>query len=301
MTYFSTFIPGLGDVVVSQLKKQLLNFKQEFLSDGLVIYSSDSDIAKIKQLRFLNNSFLKLNEDLRFPYKLGETFRVVFSKENELAKINRERLSRIEDKVARINSLEINRANPDFEVWFLERSEGVKLIGLRLTKHPDYKTILAKGQLRPELANLLCLIADVGSEDVVLDPFAGSGAISDECRNFLHKEIIAGDISLRNERIVKIDATKMSSVLDKTIDKIVTDPPWGVSVGVNLDLPSFYSQMLGEFYRVLKPDGVAVVLIGDKELFEAVLEKYFNKFNLENKYDILVSGKKAAIYKLRKH
>lgn len=300
MIYFSTFIPGLGEVVVSQLTKQLLNFKQEFLSDGLIVYFSDSNHDTVMQLKFLNNSFIKLNEDLHLPGKFGKTFRVVFSKESELSRVNKERLSKIENKIARVNELDVDRANPDVEVWFLERSEGVKLVGLRITKHPDYKTVLAKGQLRPELADFLCLIANPQPEDTILDPFAGSGAISRECKSFPHKEIISGDIAPKNETILKIDATKMSSIADQAIDKIITDPPWGVSVGLNLDLPSFYTEVLGEFYRVLKQDGTVVTLIGKKELFEAVLEKYSGEFNLQNKYDILVSGKKAAIYKLEK-
>jgi len=108
---------------------------------------------------------------------LGQSFRVVFSKENELISVNKERLARIENKIARLNDLTIDRANPDFEFWFLERSEGTKLTGARITKHPDYKTVLDKGQLRPELAELLCIVSDPQKNDVVLDPFAGSGAI----------------------------------------------------------------------------------------------------------------------------
>ena len=59
--------------------------------------------------------------------------------------------------------------------------------------------------------------------------------------------------------------------------------------------------MLEEFYRVLKPNSVVVILVGKKELFETVLKKISDKFSLESKYDILVSGKKAAVYKLVKH
>ena len=57
--------------------------------------------------------------------------------------------------------------------------------------------------------------------------------------------------------------------------------------------------MLLEFNRVLKLDGVIILLIGAKEIFENVLrDKFSNTFRLKRKYDILVSGKKAAIYQL---
>ena len=42
----------------------------------------------------------------------------------------------------------------------------------------------------------------------------------------------------------------------------------------------------------------AVILMGQKELFEGAIGQ--TGFEQLNKYDILVSGKKAAIYKLRK-
>lgn len=293
-TYFSTFIPGLGEVVKEQLEKLLEGFKCQLLLDGLIVYQSESDPEEIKQLRFLNNSFLEVKPEEKIRVNLGKTFRVIFSKENEIVAVNRERLARMEKKITELNRLVVDRAEPDFEFWFLERSEGFKFTGVRITKHPDYKDVLQKGQLRPELTNLLCLISNPQPIDVVLDPFAGSGAIPAESANFPHKKIISGDIK------TGIDATKMADIADQSIDKIITDPPWGISVGTELDLPDFYSKMLSEFHRVLKPQGLAVILIGKKELFEIVLAKFTDKFCMQKKYDILVSGKKAAIYILTK-
>lgn len=57
--------------------------------------------------------------------------------------------------------------------------------------------------------------------------------------------------------------------------------------------------MLKEFIRVLKPGGLMVILIGQKELFEKVLTN-FPDLQFVEKYNILVSGKKAAIYKIKK-
>lgn len=289
MTYFSTFIAGFGEVVSEELQKQLDNFKRELLLDGLIVYSTDSKIEKIKSLRFLNNSFIKLNPEEKIPGKPGGTFRVVFSKENELIKVNKEKLTKIENRIAKLNNLTVDRANPDFEFWFLQRSEGNKFTGVRITKHPDYKTVLAKGQLRPELADLLCIISGPDKNDIVLDPFAGSGAIGIARKNYPHTNIISKDLK------DGFDATNMTDIADQSINKIITDPPWGIDIGKNLNLPDFYQKMLAEFYRVLKPNGIAIILMGNKEVFEKVLEN-FPKLNLEKKYTILVSGKKAGVY-----
>ena len=98
-TYFSTFIPGLGKVVENQLKRLLKSFNLQRLQDGLIVYQTDSSIKDIKDLSFLNNSFLQVKPEERIPTNLGESFRVVFSRENELVSVNKERLARVENKI----------------------------------------------------------------------------------------------------------------------------------------------------------------------------------------------------------
>lgn len=298
--YFSTFIPGFGEIVVDELQKSLNNFGKKLLLDGLVVFETSSSTSEIKKLRFLNNSFLKTKPEEKMDFYLGKSFRVVFSKENELVSVNKERLSRIEKKIAKLNNLMVDRANPDFEFWFLERSEGYKFTGVRITKHSDYKTILAKGQLRPELADLLCIVSEPDKNDIVIDPFAGSGAIGIARKNYPHKQIIFGDIDSKNQNIKKLDALNLKDFADKSVDKIITDPPWGISVGINLDLNDFYTKMLNEFWRVLKPGGLLIILMGNKELFKKTLDNFSNKFKVLKKFNILVSGKKAGVYKIRK-
>ena len=83
---------------------------------------------------------------------------------------------------------------------------------------------------------------------------------------------------------MQLDATNLKDFQDNTFDKIVTDPPWG-----------YYSAQvsLKELSRVLKPTGIMVLLLADRDFTLPDLE-------IQEKYDILVSGKKAAIYKFTK-
>lgn len=318
-TYFSTFIPGLGDVVKDQLVKELQNFGTDLFLDGLIVYHSNSPAEKIKDTRFVNNSFLLLrqyknlrgepiaamakivlNQSLPEIEFSGRTFRIVFSFANELVSVQKRLLGKLEEKVSSRYRLSIDRTNPACEFWLLYREEGYGFFGLRLTKHPDWKKILAKGQLRPELANILCLLSEPSVGDIVLDPFAGSGAITKERKRFPHKSIVAGDIYPKDGSVKKLDALNLKQFQTGSVDKIITDPPWGISVGLNLNLEIFYIKMLQELYRVLKPSGLLIILIGKKELFESVLDKFQDRVYLKKKYDILVSGKKAAVYKIAK-
>lgn len=59
--------------------------------------------------------------------------------------------------------------------------------------------------------------------------------------------------------------------------------------------------MFGEFYRLLKVEGLLILLTSQKELVNKILENYKNKFLIEKEINVLVSGKKSTIFKIRKH
>ena len=319
-TFFSTFVAGFGEVVLESLKKDLTEFSEKLRLDGLIVYETSSGAEQIKKINYLNNSFLLIEqtrvavqiEDLINIFIKGSkaiksslpefkgTIRPVFSSENQLVSVG----SHLEKKLLAVFKKDLNLtvelSNPETELWFVKRREGWGGIGLRITRHPDYKDVLEKGELRPEIANLLCILSEPQGEDVFLDPFAGSGAISRARKIHRAKRIIAGDLEPKRKDILKMDALKMREIDTGVVDKIVTDPPWGIYTQLNINLNDFYSRMLTEFYRVLGQKGLAVLLIGDKEVFDEVLKKFEDKFTLAEKLEVLVSGKKAGVYKLMK-
>lgn len=146
---------------------------------------------------------------------------------------------------------------------------------------------------------------------MICDPFAGHGAIVIErARSFPYQKIYASDIdkvlvrklqgktkNIKNIQVTQADALRLN-LPDASIDKIVTDPPWGEYREIP-NLERFYEGMLKELNRVLKPNGIIVILIGAKATFESVLQNMFSQtFAMNSKYDTLVSGKKAAVYKI---
>ena len=339
-TYFSTFITGTGEVIREAIKKKpLQKFKIILLLDGLVIYKTAYSLRDIRSIRYFNNSFIllklfkkvsaapinqMLKESLKdsrmkiiVPNNIRQrvrTFKIVTSLENQTVAADRSLLKKLEDKISKDIELKLNITKPDLEFWFLARREGIGLFGLRITYKDRY---LEKGELRPELAHILCLISEPSPKDIFLDPFAGSGAIPlERAVSFPYKEVIAIDSksSLVDELKKKIkrempkkkilvkqeDALNLSDIQDASIDKIVTDPPWGIYEGMKMPLSEFYSKMLKEFFRVLRPNGIAVILMGDKLEFERSLE-IVNSICMLSKYDILVSGNKTRIYKIKKH
>lgn len=339
-TYYSTFVTGFTDIVKESLEKQIKDVQIELITDGLVVYKTNADIETIKRLRFLNNSFLlirhfpKLGKDpiqemirqvvkdsrlvpiLRNPLRGKRAkFRVMAMSENQTVKMDNNLRVRLEENISRGNYLSLNRSLPDVEFLFSTRREGFGLFGLRFTKRPNYEKTLEKGELYPELAYLLCLMSEPTANDTFLDPFSGSGSIpitralgfpfktvyaSDNDKNLVEK-IKAKARKIRGNFVVgNWNALQLTNFGKGSIDKIVTDPPWGLHSGKELNLERFYEDMLKEFSRVLRKDGVLVLLTAQKELIEALLNKFTNEFILVKSYDTLVSGKKAGAYKIRK-
>lgn len=198
------------------------------------------------------------------------------------------------------------------EFWFLLRRDGYGFFGIRLTYPYKRDRKLEKGELRHELAHIMVLLSEPNPKDVVIDPFAGKGAIPFErATAFPYQEIFAFEkdnqlvrnlkkrLSTKNTIIVQDDALFLKTIQNNSIDKIITDPPWGIYKETQIPLEEFYSKMLQSFFRILKPDGILVILIGQPEIFEKVLKLSLQPFRILSQYNILVSGKKATLYKIK--
>jgi tRNA (guanine6-N2)-methyltransferase len=342
--YASTFISGLQEVVKDMLIQLFPNVEIIMLMDGLVVYQGNIPPDALKRACFLNNTFVILDvfkdlpanplhtiltavsRDKNLERKIhtsieaaetGKTFRIVASDENRSVAIKESLRQTLESRISKVKSLRVNRAKPDFEFWFLYRSEGYGFFMKRITTHTAYEKTLERGELRPELAYTLCFLSEPRESDVFLDPFCGHGAIPlKRALSFPYNMIFASDkdqeqIQFVRKRLKKTkvkstfimkkqNALSMAAFEDGFIDKIVTDPPWGIFQNLDMEIREFYSLMLREFSRVLRANGILVILTARKEEFESALSSMGTVLKLLNQYDILVSGKKAAIYKILK-
>lgn len=181
---------------------------------------------------------------------------------------------------------------------------------MQFTHRPNYEKTLQKGELYPELAYILCLISKPTASDIFLDPFTGYGSIPHQRLNFPLNKIIACEINndlikklsskFNNQiEVVQADALKISTKYLDTIDKIVTDPPWGLYELI--DIHDFYTKMLTEFVKILKPSGIIVLLTYQKELMNELLKKFQGELTLNARYNTLISGKKATVYRLKRN
>ncbi|MPZ50362.1 MAG: methyltransferase domain-containing protein [Dehalococcoidia bacterium] len=301
--------------------------------DGLVLYrQSETSRSPLASWPFFNNTYLLLArfdgpkrtsheymlrqairnkaffERLHMADCTNCSFRIVASRQNVPSHVSAELRESLEEAIIQNSKLRLDRTMPDLEILILSRSENIGLVGLRKNTERDRRR---RGEVRPELAYILCLLACPTSDDVFLDPFCGSGAIPDaRSRLGLCRKILATDI--RYTEVLKTRTKLKSSsglaqcdaralpFLDSSITRIVTDPPWGYFES-DLQLATLYSDFLEELARVLTPDGMAVVLTAQKELFEANVSVWHDlPLILKSKYETLVSGQKATVYAIGK-
>jgi SAM-dependent methyltransferase len=280
-----------------------------------VMEHADSDIKPGIALEKHIKAAIKCNsasEVISNNNKKIRTFRIVASAENIPAAIDEKIRADAERYISRFSGLKVNRSLPDTEFWFLFRNEknhsNFSIFMKRLTLRPSWEKTLHKGELPPPLAWTLCRLARLVHNDTVMDPFCGYGSIPDVALKHFHiNKFIACDNNKeaalytkarfnkrKKENFVfyESDFSALPSITaEKSVDAIVTDPPWGEYREINKS--SFYKEMFDVFHKLLKEGGRVVLLCANNDDF---LKDVPESFKLEGKMPILLSGKKAAIF-----
>ncbi len=148
-------------------------------------------------------------------------------------------------------------------------------VGIRLGHNAlherAYKNAQRPGSLKPTVAAAMHQLADLQNGDVLLDPCCGAGTILVEAPENIF--VSGGDVDLsalnatqenvthagKNMTISQWDARTLP-LKTNSVDKLVTNLPWGRQITVDDELADFYAAICTEIQRVLKPDGCAIIL-----------------------------------------
>ena len=340
--YSSFFADGLEAIMKQALERSLTSVTVHECGKGLIVYSSSEPLRRVKALRFFRNTFLLLRR-LNLPegssvdralktlagdgetgvmvqrtgVGLRGTFRMIIAEGSRLIPAKPASIESVERMICEATGLRVNRSLPDHEFWLHMRSDGLMLFSLRITRHKAAAQALEKGELHPEIVDILCRLSDPQKGELFLDPFAGSGAIPiARASNFPCCTVLANDgdeekvallktkmarLKLQKHVVVRrMDALRMERYQNECFDKIVTDPPWGLFRKLPFAPHKFFGKMLAEFCRVLKPGGRVVILMSREHPLDAIRANAAPALQLSSRYDILLSGKKASIYELTK-
>lgn len=337
--FVSTFITGFQNIVAKDLPGRLSGIKILSIFDGLVHYQYAGNSRDLEKIIYFNNTFFVLKtwggttggrtgnssgKALNFPSMVGSvasekkyflinkgTFRVRFVQENQFAKVDKNIARRAEEDVLRKSKLQLDRLSPTTEIWYSIRREGFAFCGQLLSKREFTEKNLNKGELRPEIAYLICAFSDIGENDLIVEPFCGYASIPVQLvKKFRFGKLFASDIDaekikddgekkqLKDNPLVDLrvaDAFDLSHIADKSVDLVITDPPWGFYEDIG-DVKVFYKKTFASFLRILKDSGKMVILSARKDELKTVVGELGLK--IEDSLDTLVNGKKAGLYKI---
>ncbi|RZN63486.1 MAG: methyltransferase domain-containing protein [Methanonatronarchaeia archaeon] len=211
--------------------------------------------------------------------------------------------SEIEKRVGREIKGEVDLDNPEvvYRVFIVEEGylfgrqavdvDRGRFDGWKPTARPYFSPIA----INPRKARLAVNLSRAGPKDVLLDPFVGTGSLVIEgglveaCpvgvdidRNMLEGCRENLDFVGVDAELVKADALNLP-LADQSIDSVVADPPYGRSSRVDAgSLQGLYSRSVEEMLRVLKKDGVLVLILPEGT-------------------DLMVGAKEIESYRLRVH
>lgn len=324
--FVSTFTTGFKKVVEKNLPEIVSGCKILNIYDGIVHYKFNGNSHDLEKVVYFNNTFFVIKSWCNFSGNFSTmvndfcnenkylliskgSFRTRFVRENQFEKIDKKLVIKVEENVLKRSKLKIDRVSPSTEIWFNIRREGFAFCGQLISKREFTEKNLNKGELRPELAYLMCCFAELKENDVIAEPFCGYGSIPIQLvKKFHFLHLYVSDIdeekitALKEKKYFKQndfvsidvqDAFSLKQIKDNSVDVIISDPPWGFFEDVG-DIALFYDKMFCSFKRILKNDGKMIILSARKDELEYAAEK--NNYKIIEKVDTLVNGKKACVY-----
>jgi 23S rRNA G2445 N2-methylase RlmL len=148
---------------------------------------------------------------------------------------------------------------------------GVRLGKTALSRRP-YKQVHLPGSLKPPVAAALVMMVDVAPGLRLLDPCCGAGTILVEAA-LSGAVVLGGDSDSSAAAAARANAAAAGvsaeirqwdaqalPIASASIDRIVSNLPWGRQVALDAALATFYRRSCSEMRRVLAPGGRIVLL-----------------------------------------
>lgn len=313
--YAINFAPGFEELVVGLLKKA--GAKIELNEEGFALAEFSKRVlpAELGFAKSIIEIFSKSDDipglNLSLPNGFvapeGYRFSIRSFEGNRPSKLDDQTRVEIIREVSLKTKLKYSAFEPDVDFIISKRKSGLCLFGMKL---PVEKIKSKKGELHPDVVNLLCALGDVKKGNKVLDAFAGNGGVSSAIlNNFepLSVVLVEKDSRLVNslkprfkgDKRARVAASDVVNYLKSTkgnFDLIIADPPWGEFEDYVGDLGKLYTEFLRAAKARLEPGGKIVILSSKKEELELVAQE--SGMIVEARLDVLISGKKVLVLKL---
>jgi hypothetical protein len=317
---------GLGELVAAALSVDA-QAHVLYTDDSAVLVDTKTSPVMIGRLPYLKNCFAVVGSvprrgDLRqsvdavsrqvprWSLRLsGQPFRLMFSEDGRLATVPTNVRGRLESAVSQATGGRFTPRGGGDEYWMITRRDLDQVLFTQRLPRPAAKSP-PKGALAQDVASLIVSATGPNSPtDVVLDPFAGTGALIAARVQQPFREAICADIGYSDGSVrlmqeltgrsgvrqLAEDVRTLPSVRTRSVDVVVTDPPWGEFDQTIGSTDAFFAQALGTIRRVLRPGGRLAMLIARQ--LEDQLCRQWTDHELEpvRSFRLLVNGHPATL------
>lgn len=314
---------GFEDVVAEAAAVELPKFEDSFRSSGFVRARSVAPVGQLSAFAPATNVFLLIDESRRsniqrearhfvdslvdraFPLGLPKkgSLRLRIHDDGQFASTNTRSAADLEHALSKWFGLRISRRSATIEIWLIRRAE--LTASFLAAKVSEGSNKPERGELRPEICAALARLEPLHNAGLVVDPFAGSGAIGRACLQAGARKVWLNDINTtatgtsspqlqwthRDFRNLDIPAG--------TAGAIVTDPPWGQFEAVNEGIETLYTDIGRAADTWLRPSGALVLLSAAPErAIQALFQT--SALNIERELPVLINGRKATVIRARK-
>jgi tRNA (guanine6-N2)-methyltransferase len=186
---------------------------------------------------------------------------------------------------------------------FIERETA--FVGLRLGRRPlherEYKKAHRAGSLKPPVAAAMLRLVGIAPGQSLLDPCCGAGTILAEAGKF-GAAVCGGDIDSAAVSAARLNlraaggAANINSwdaralpIPDGSVERIVSNLPWGRQVTISGSLAQFYGDVCAEMRRVLAPGGRVALLTNAPQL------ALFQDLRRDGQFEISLYGQTPTI------
>jgi len=288
------------------------------LVDNIYLLTEEIKIKNIDEISMKIKDFLLILKDMITNYTF---FAIVSSRiEKNSTNVTSIQLSETLGSIIRESYpiiFPVSLDDPDL-VIYAESEKNIVRLGFNITfRNPlhrrRYRRYKHPSMINPIIANALCYLGKIHYQKVVLDPMCGSGTILIECKRLNPEcECYGFDINPRHIQGAKLNSEianfgriffEVSDICELphrlkelAVDAIITNPPFGVRERAKGGLYKVYRCLFDLAEKVLRSDGLLILLTSRSGLIKELLEKYKFSFDIIEKRTIIEGGLLSNIF-----
>ena len=179
----------------------------------------------------------------------------------------------------------------------------------------NWKIKTSPAGINPALAYILCCFSEINENDIVFDPFCGSGTIPITAAKYFNpKKVIASDKSgksvdntIENSLAAEIKKSKIAifrsninnlKLSKNSVNKIITNPPFGLRSGSHSENLKIYKGFFKKAKSILAKNGTIVLITQEKKIVEEIFNN--KQFKIIKRLKVSQGGLFPTIFKIRK-